>query len=146
MSRVVIDTSVWIRYLIRPSAAIRTLVEDLWLGDSIQVVSAPELQTELQDVLARPNIQRFITRAAGKVLLETLLLKATFLPALGDIPAFTRDPKDDKFIACALAGSACYIITTDADLLVLGTVNRVQIVTPEGFLTAFAAAQSTTQG
>lgn len=145
MNRVVIDTSVWIRYLIRPSAAIRTLVEDLWLGDSIHVVSAPELQAELQGVLARPNIQRFITPASGQAVVETLLLKATFLPALGDIPAFTRDPKDDKFVACALAGNARYVITTDTDLLVLGTVGRVRMVTPEGFLTAFNAEQSATQ-
>ena len=146
MIRVVIDTSVWLRYLIRPSAATRALIEDWWLGERLQVVSAPELQAELQGVLARPKIRRFVTVAAGQIVLETLLLKATFLPALGDVPAFTRDPKDDKFIACALAGRCHYLITTDADLLVLGAVAHVQLVTPEEFITARQADTLTNQG
>ncbi len=144
MIRVVIDTSVLIRYLIRPSAAIRSLIEDVWLGDRAQMVSAPELEAELHGVLSRPSIQRFISPASGQVLLELVALKADFLPPLGPIPAFTRDPKDDKFIACALTGSAQYLITVDTDLLVLGTVDTVHIVTPEVFLAAFGESAALT--
>ncbi len=140
MIRVVIDTSILIRYLIRPSAAIRSLIEDEWLGDRVQMVSAPELAAELRGVLSRPSIRRFISPASGQVLLELVTVKADFLSLLGPIPAFTRDPKDDKFIACALAGQAQYLITVDTDLLVLGTVDTVRIVTPEIFLAALNEA------
>lgn len=140
MIRVVIDISVLIRYLIRSSAAIRSLIEDVWLGDRVQMVSAPELEAELRGVLSRPSIQRFISPASGQVLLELVALKADILSLLGPIPAFTRDPKDDKFIACALVGQAQYLITVDTDLLVLGTVDTVRIVTPEAFLAALSEA------
>jgi predicted nucleic acid-binding protein len=55
--RVVIDTSVLIRYLIRPSTATRELVEVLWLGDEVQMVTARELVGELDGVLGRDYIQ-----------------------------------------------------------------------------------------
>ncbi|HXK43374.1 MAG TPA: putative toxin-antitoxin system toxin component, PIN family [Anaerolineae bacterium] len=139
MTRVVIDTSVWIRYLIRSSVAIQTLIEELWLGERVQVITAPELHAELQGVLARPAIQHFVPPAAGQVLLKTLQLKAVFLPVLGEIPAFTRDPKDDKFIACALAGQAQALITVDKDLLILEMVEQVRIVTPDAFIRRFHA-------
>lgn len=134
MIRAVIDTSVFIRYLIRPSAAIRVLIEGLWLEDQVQVITAPELLAELQRVLARESIRRFIQPAEGQALLDSVLLKAEILPALGSIPSFTRDPKDDKFIACALARNAQAIITLDEDLLVLGSVGAVQILTPQAFI------------
>lgn len=132
--RVVVDTSVWLRYLIKPSAAIKELLEVWWLTGRLQVVAAPELLTELQDVLARPSIRRFVQPAEGAVLLETIDVLAELIPPLGPIPGLTRDPKDDKFVACALAGHATHVITVDEDLLVLAEVGGVQITTPYHFL------------
>ena len=103
MIRVVIDTSVLIRYLIKPSTAIKELVELRWLDDEIQMVSCPELLAELENVLRRDYIQEFIRPQEGQVLLDAIALKAETLPSLDPIPSYTRDPKDDKFVACALA-------------------------------------------
>ncbi len=138
--RIVVDTSVLMRYLIRPSTAICVLIENLWLNDHVQMVSAPELEAELRGVLRRPSIQRFISPAAGQILLDLVTQKADFLSPLGPVPAFTRDPKDDKFIACALSGAAQYLITVDTDILALGSVSTVQIVTPETFLAILSRA------
>jgi putative PIN family toxin of toxin-antitoxin system len=92
------------------------------------------LFAELQGVLARESIRRFIRSVEGQALLGSVLLKAEILPELGPVPAFTRDPKDDKFVACALAGNAQAIITLDEDLLVLGSVGVAQILTPQAFV------------
>jgi uncharacterized protein len=132
--RVVIDSSVWLRYLIRPGAAIHRLIEDLWLNDRILVVSAPELMNELSEVLHRESIQSIIHPEEGQALLETLLLKAEFLPELGDIPPYTRDPKDDKFVACAVASQATFLITEDRDLLALAEMENLRILTPYDFI------------
>ncbi len=134
MIRVVIDTSVFIHYLIRPSAAIRTLVEDLWVNDVIRIVSAPELIAELEDVLGRPRMRRWIRPEEGRVLLDAILAKAEILRDLGPVPSYTRDSKDDKFVACALAGGASHIITTDADLLAMTSLEETEILTPEAFV------------
>jgi putative PIN family toxin of toxin-antitoxin system len=135
--RVVIDTSVLIRYLIKPSAAIRALVEEHWLGDAVQMVTAPTLIEELRNVLKRDYIQDLIRPDEGAVLLEAIHRKAEIRPLLDDIPAYTRDPKDDKFIACALVGEADYVISVDKDLLVLEALQGLQIVTPYEFITQF---------
>ena len=47
---------------------------------------------------------------------------------------FTRDPKDDKFVACGLSGGAEYLVSYDDNLLVLGVVGSMQIGTPEAFV------------
>jgi predicted nucleic acid-binding protein len=56
------------------------------------------------------------------------------LPALTPILAYTRDPKDDKFVACAIAGQVEYLITLDQDILVLKTLADVTMVTPHDFI------------
>jgi len=128
--RVVLDTSVLVRYLIRPSAAIRELIEGLWLRDEIQVVTSPALIAELEAVLRRDTLHRFIRPEEGQAMLDTLRIKADMLPPLGPIPAFTRDPKDDKFVACALAGEVTYLVTVDNDILILESLDAVRMITP----------------
>jgi putative PIN family toxin of toxin-antitoxin system len=45
-----------------------------------------------------------------------------------------RDPKDDKFLAAALAGQADCIISGNADLLVLVRFQGIPVLTPAEFL------------
>ena len=132
--RVVIDTNVFVRYLLRPCAATRRLIEDLWLEDKIIVVSSPELFVELRQVLDRETIRAYIHPEEGLVLLETLQSKAEFLLPLGEVPAYSRDPKDDKFVACAIAARAAFLISEDRDLLALGSIGEIQILTPYVFV------------
>jgi hypothetical protein len=136
--RVVLDASALIHYLLRPGAAIRQIIEQLWLADEITVVSSPELMGELANVLARPSIGNYIQPDEGQALLDVLYAKAEMLPPLGEIPVFTRDPKDDKFIACAVAGRADFVITLDKDILALGKVGLVEMVTPYDFVRLYS--------
>lgn len=46
----------------------------------------------------------------------------------------SRDPDDDKFIACALSANAKVIISGDQDLLSIGSYKGINIVTPKIFL------------
>ena len=45
-----------------------------------------------------------------------------------------RDPDDDKFLECALAAKADYIVSRDPDLIALGKPYGIEIVTPRRFL------------
>lgn len=133
-TRIVLYTNAWLRYLIKPSAAIRELIETWWLDGHVQIVVASELLSELEEVLARPSMRRFIEVTEGQTLLETIRLLADVLSALGAIPGFTRDRKDDKFIACALVGQARFVVTANEDLLVIGEVEGVRMITPYHFV------------
>ena len=137
MIRVVIDTSVLIRYLIKASPAIRELTEVRWLGDEVQMVTAPDLIEELEGVLRRDYIRALIQPQEGQTLLDAIHQKAEILPPLGTVPPYTRDPKDNKFVACALAGSAAYVVTVDKDILTLRTVTSAQMMTPHQFVAMF---------
>jgi putative PIN family toxin of toxin-antitoxin system len=46
----------------------------------------------------------------------------------------SRDPKDDAFLACALAGGADCVVTNDRDLLALGKPFGIAVLTPAEFL------------
>lgn len=140
MTRIVVDTNVLIRYLIRPSNAVRTLIETLWLGGIVQMVSAPEIIAELEDVLSRDKLRRYISAEDGNVLLTTVAQLAEILLPLGEVPSYSRDPKDDKFIACALLGQVGYLISLDLDLLVLEHIGDIAIVTPERFLAELSSS------
>lgn len=45
-----------------------------------------------------------------------------------------RDPKDDMFLECALAGKAKYIVSGDDDLLSIGKIGDVKILTAKEML------------
>ena len=128
--RIVVDTSVLVRYLIRPSAAIAELIEHRWLAGDVQMVTAPELIQELEDVLRRERMRQFVQPEEGQILLTAIRRLAECLPSLGPVQAYTRDPKDDKFVACALAAHAGDLATLDKDLLVLQALGDVRMVTP----------------
>ena len=49
-----------------------------------------------------------------------------------------RDPKDDKFLECAFAAQAEYLVSRDRDLLVLEKPFGIQVVTPRQFLSILA--------
>ena len=48
--------------------------------------------------------------------------------------ARSRDPKDDIFLACALAANARFIVSSDQDLLKLGKPFGIEIVRPADFI------------
>jgi putative PIN family toxin of toxin-antitoxin system len=143
--RAVIDTSVLMRYLIRPSSTIKGLIEVRWLAYEVQMVTSPELVEELEGVLRRDYIQALIRPEEGQALLDAIYQKAEMLPSFGEVPSFTRDPKDDKFVACALAGRADYLVTVDQDILVLEAVGDVRLVTPSDFVRTILNTMKTGQ-
>jgi putative PIN family toxin of toxin-antitoxin system len=135
--RAVVDTSVLLRYLIKPSAAVRTLIEEVWLGNRFVMVTAEALLNELTDVLDRDYIRKLVALEKGEVLLNAIQANAEMVMLPDEIPPYTRDAKDDKFVACAIVGRADAIVTTDEDILVLGTIDRIETVTPHQFVRGF---------
>lgn len=53
------------------------------------------------------------------------------------LPIRSRDPKDNKLLACALSTNADYLITGDEDLLILNgnpALGALKILTAKDFL------------
>jgi len=53
----------------------------------------------------------------------------------------SRDPKDNPFLACAVAARADYLVSNDRDLLVLKKPFGISIVTPVQFLRVLERAR-----
>lgn len=53
---------------------------------------------------------------------------------IGEFPAVSRDPKDDKRLATAALASADHLVSEDEDILVIGEYQGVTIVEGRTFL------------
>lgn len=63
-----------------------------------------------------------------------LIAENSLLVSVGKKYRLSNDPDDDKFIDCAIAGKALYIISGDADLLDIGMVMGISIIGPSEFI------------
>jgi putative PIN family toxin of toxin-antitoxin system len=100
--------------------------------DGVVLMSVAVL-AELQEVLARPKFDKYITVAERKSLLARLIKTAQFVD-IAEVVKICRDPKDDKYLELAVNGKATYIVSGDADLLVLNPFKNIPILTVQDFL------------
>lgn len=133
MLKVVIDANVWISGLLISQGRLPAKVIDLFRSGAFTVCCSVQLLRELQDVLARPKIVKRINNADAEQLIQLLKVRANFAIS-STVVAVSRDPKDDIYLACAIACDADLLITGDQDLLVLEVHGRTRILTPAQFL------------
>lgn len=91
------------------------------------------VRTEIQDVLARPKFDRYITPVERQLFLMGLFATVNFIEIEENIVA-CRDPKDNIILELAVNGQATTIISGDRDLLVLNPFRGISIVTVKEFL------------
>ncbi|MDF5723119.1 MAG: putative toxin-antitoxin system toxin component, PIN family [Rhizonema sp. PD37] len=88
---------------------------------------------ELEQVLARPKFNRYITKEERNDFLVDLSETVQFIKVTEQINE-CRDPKDNKYLELAVSGLAECIVTGDDDLLVLNPWREIEILTVQGFL------------
>jgi uncharacterized protein len=91
---------------------------------------------ELIEVISRPKFDKYILKVLREEFVIALVRDAVIVSKILFVKA-SRDPKDDKFLELALAGSASCIITGDKDLLELHPFQNIPILTAKDFLEAF---------
>jgi hypothetical protein len=129
----VVDTSVFIALLWGHGDICVRLLE-LWESRRFVLVTSPQLIAELREVLERPKMRAHVDAAEAQALLAALELDAVVTPGELTLPGATRDPKDDKVLACALEGEVQFLITLDPDMLTLAVFQGVRIVNPVQFV------------
>lgn len=138
--RVVIDTNLVISGTISPNGIPSQLLTSWAIGDFNWILTE-HTYDEIKDVLERDTIKNkyHIDEAETKVFLDNLAVCAEFIIPIPEesLSIHVRDPKDDKFLACALGGNCDYLITGDEDLLILNgksELGKLQIVKAAEFL------------
>lgn len=132
--RVVLDTNVLVSALLFTGVA--SEIVPLWQKEAITVLLSREILDEYLRVLAYPKFQLSEEEIKSA-------LKEGFLPFVQVIKPGTRihvakrDPSDDKFLECAVAGKADVVISGDKELLAIRHYRGVRIQTPSQFLEIF---------
>jgi putative PIN family toxin of toxin-antitoxin system len=133
MIRAVLDTNVFLRALINPHSRCGRLLDEF--ADDYELVLSPAIVREVLEVLHRPRLRAKFPQIAK---LNIARIIALFEQALvvdpQDIPSVSRDPEDDKFLACARSAEAKYLVTEDHDLLVLEDFEGTRICRPAEFI------------
>jgi len=130
--RLVIDTNILISGLMSVNS-LPQQVFDYATSQAILLISN-EVQSEIENVISRPKLQKYITLEQRNKFLTELSQQVERVTINQQIRA-CPDPKDDKFLELAVCGEADYIITGDADLLDLHPFQNVSIIKAASFLT-----------
>ena len=131
--KVVIDTNVLISGVFFGGMPSRVL--EAWRDGKIDLVVSPDIVEEYRRV-GEELAARF-TGVSLAPLLALLVMTAEIIEPPGLPEQISRDPDDDKFIACALAGDCQFIISGDKDLLEVSGYQGVEVVAPREFLESF---------
>ena len=85
--------------------------------------------TEINEVLHRPKLQLKlkITPFEARAIVAIIRRDAEFIEIVTAIRK-CRDPKDDKFLECAVDGKADYLVSADEDILTLQSILQIPIV------------------
>jgi uncharacterized protein len=88
---------------------------------------------ELQAVLRRPKFDRYVSLDKREQFVALIIELAELIVVERTIVR-CRDPKDDKFLSLGISGNADYIISGDADLIVLNPFEGIAILRPAELL------------
>lgn len=135
LTRVVLDTNVLVSTLLFGGRL--DGLREAWRRGRFRLLLCRETADELLRVLAYPKFR--LTKAEITALFEREVLPFAEVVDPGGLPgSWCRDPDDDAFLRCALAGGAGWLVSGDADLLVLRRVETVRIVSPAEYLDVIA--------
>ncbi len=128
--RVVLDTNVFVSAVFFGGVPGEILAA--WRREEVQLVLSAEIADEYRRVGARLAAD-FQGVNLGPIL-QLVLSGSELVPAPPLPEPLCRDPDDDKFVACAVAAEAQFLVSGDQDLLALSDVMGVTILSPRAFL------------
>ncbi len=135
--RALFDTNIFISYLLSPTAGgtITDIVEAA-VNQTFTLILPGELVDRFPSTVAsKKYLAKRIKLEDASQFLEILAEASEIVPPIeSPIPRVCRHVKDDYLLAYALVGRSDYLVTGDDDLLVLGQVEELKIVTPTDFL------------
>lgn len=136
---VVLDTNLYVSYLITPSGPTARLVELGLAGEAFTVATSPGLMEELRRVVTYPHIiSKYAIDPKAVVALLTLFHRKAHVTAGAYAVAKLDEPGDNMVLACALESDAQYIVTGDPHLLNLKEFHGVRILSVNDAAIAFS--------
>jgi putative PIN family toxin of toxin-antitoxin system len=139
--KVVLDANVWVSALLwggKPAEIVRAAEEG-----KVCIITSEEIIGEISQVLNYPKLRK-VYQAAGlrhEDLIEAVLKVVKFVKVTEKVNVVVEHPADDKFIECALAAGADYIVSGDKHMLKIGGYKKTPILSVSEFLLVLEAKE-----
>lgn len=128
--RIILDTNVLVSGIFWSGPPFKIL--ELWRDKKVRLISSPEIIMEYHQV-AVELAEKFQTVTIEPLL--SLIVASSEIYISPELPSqVCKDPDDDKFIACAIASRADFVISGDKKLLATSGYQGVKIIKPREFL------------
>lgn len=134
--RVVLDTNALVSALL--FTGVSSKLVPLWQSRRIVALVSRSILEEYLRVLSYPKFKLSAAEIKDLLQEEVLPFVDVVVPRIR-LKVIKRDPSDDQFVECAVAGRAKVIISGDKDLLSIGSYRTVLIQTPAQFLAGFSS-------
>ena len=131
MRRVVCDVGVIISGLLSGGGPPGRLL-DRWRDGVFDLIASPLWLAELEHVLERPKIARYLEPGEAAAVLAAVRLQAEWAEDPPTQTALTPDPGDDYLVSLAQATDADYLVSGDAHVTGLENA-RPPVLTPRQF-------------
>ena len=109
--RVVLDTNILVSALITKGTPPDGLYR-AWLRGEVELVTSAVQIAELDDVLSRPRLQRFLDADQASAIVENIGTRAVVLDELPSV-SLSPDPMDNQILAAAVAGRVDLLVSGD---------------------------------
>lgn len=134
--RVVFDTSTLIGALLLPDSSPRRAL--MAAREWCELCGSEATLAEFESVILRAKFDRYLNRDARSTF-AGMIRRHTRLFAVSEtdetrLPRACRDPRDNKFLALALASKADALVSSDADLTAMNPYEGTAIVNAAEFL------------
>ena len=145
--RVTFDTNIFVRSLVQKENLANHLIS-LWLDGQFILVLSQTIVDEVQGVLLRPALMRELQYTRTDALRLINVLPQASIVEVTSSAELCRDPKDDKFVDCAISGRVQFLVSYDKDLTDDSELKRalfefgVGVVEPPDFLEKIREAQT----
>ena len=128
--KLVVDTNLWISFLISRSYA---KLDKILKAGLVRLIFSTELIEEFIEVVERPKFKKIFASSDISNLFTDIYLYADFIEVTTSVQ-ICRDKKDNFLLALCQDGNADFLLTGDEDLLILRKFGKTRIMTLAEYL------------
>jgi len=129
MIRIILDTNLWISFLISKRL---NKIDELFERDDLVLLFSQELLEEFIEVAGRPKFRSYFPNEHVEKLLSLFDEFGEVIEVTSEVD-LCHDPKDNFLLSLAKDGAADYLVTGDADLLVIRKFETTEILSYSEF-------------
>jgi uncharacterized protein len=131
--RVIVDTNLWISYLISNNFF---QLDKIINSRYCIIIFSQELLDEFVEVSSRPKFMKYFEQSSLEKILENIEEFAEFIQVHSKVE-FLNDSKDDFLLSLAIDGKADYLITGDKELLEVKKYGDTEMISIADFIAKY---------